>query len=397
MPEVRIPVPQKLLRDGVTDVLRISDGRMSGTSSGTVVLHVSDEGAVGGPIGLVEDGDEIEIDVDSGLLELHVPPGELDRRRSLFTARLRRGVDMRSSIGLMFCRRITVQTLIFLSCPASQDMIGSHSETRRIDDAAGLGVECELVALIPGCSTGRAVLPGIQGWVWRGRVLANGRQRSGQVGRSRAGLTISVVNTHQGPHPGDHGRATDERYQSWWRRELELTLELAADVGCSTIHLVLGPTEPDPGRSLDVALRNIAWALEQTTQSQELLLLEPLGPDRPNYLVRTVADVIRLRQALGDPERLRILFDTYHLQQTELDIVDALRLAAPLIGHVQLADAPGRNEPGSGSIDFEVFFDRLAESNYQGWLGLEYRPSSGAGAALHWLDQFPGLRPGVVS
>lgn len=84
MPEVRIPVPEKLLREGITDVLRISDGRMSGTGSGTVVLHVSEEAAVGGPIGLVEDGDEIEIDVEAGRLDLLVSEDELSRRRSLF-------------------------------------------------------------------------------------------------------------------------------------------------------------------------------------------------------------------------------------------------------------------------------------------------------------------------
>lgn len=82
MPEVgHIPIPAKLHRIGVRDMVRISDARMSGTSTGTVVLHVTPEAAAGGPLGLVRDGDEIELDVDRGLLHLHVEEAELADRR----------------------------------------------------------------------------------------------------------------------------------------------------------------------------------------------------------------------------------------------------------------------------------------------------------------------------
>jgi dihydroxy-acid dehydratase len=77
-----IPVPKKLLLKGIEDVVRISDSRMSGTALGTVVLHVAPEAAVGGPLALVEDGDEIELDVEARRLELLVPEGELARRRA---------------------------------------------------------------------------------------------------------------------------------------------------------------------------------------------------------------------------------------------------------------------------------------------------------------------------
>jgi dihydroxy-acid dehydratase len=76
-----IPIPLKLLEEGVTDMVRISDARMSGTSFGTVFLHVSPEGAVGGPISLVRDGDMIAVDVEAGTLDLEVLAEELDRRR----------------------------------------------------------------------------------------------------------------------------------------------------------------------------------------------------------------------------------------------------------------------------------------------------------------------------
>jgi dihydroxy-acid dehydratase len=80
-----IPMPRKLLNEGVTDMVRISDARMSGTSYGTVVLHVAPESAIGGPLALVETGDEILLDVSNRKLELLVAPEELNRRASRFT------------------------------------------------------------------------------------------------------------------------------------------------------------------------------------------------------------------------------------------------------------------------------------------------------------------------
>ena len=80
-----IPMPRKLLREGVTDVVRISDARMSGTSYGTVVLHVAPESAVGGPLAVVETGDEIVLDVPARKLELVVTPGEIEKRLRRFT------------------------------------------------------------------------------------------------------------------------------------------------------------------------------------------------------------------------------------------------------------------------------------------------------------------------
>jgi dihydroxy-acid dehydratase len=95
MPEWgQLPVPKKLLDQGVRDIVRISDARMSGTSYGTCVLHVSPEAALGGPLALVQDGDLIELDVEGRRLDLLVPESELDVRRKKWEppeAKARRG------------------------------------------------------------------------------------------------------------------------------------------------------------------------------------------------------------------------------------------------------------------------------------------------------------------
>jgi dihydroxy-acid dehydratase len=83
MPEVgNMPLPPKILKKGITDMVRISDARMSGTAFGTVVLHVSPEAAAGGTLALVENGDLIDLDVDARKLHLNVSDVELARRRS---------------------------------------------------------------------------------------------------------------------------------------------------------------------------------------------------------------------------------------------------------------------------------------------------------------------------
>jgi dihydroxy-acid dehydratase len=86
MPEWgHLPIPAKLLRRGVSDLLRISDARMSGTSYGAVVLHVAPESAIGGPLALVQTGDRVRLDVAARTLEIVIDDAELDRRREAWT------------------------------------------------------------------------------------------------------------------------------------------------------------------------------------------------------------------------------------------------------------------------------------------------------------------------
>jgi dihydroxy-acid dehydratase len=105
MPEWgQLPIPKKLLKEGVRDMLRISDARMSGTSYGACVLHVAPESYVGGPLALVKDGDEIELDVPARRLDLKVSDAELARRRAAWVAPPRR---YERGYGALFAQHIT--------------------------------------------------------------------------------------------------------------------------------------------------------------------------------------------------------------------------------------------------------------------------------------------------
>jgi dihydroxy-acid dehydratase len=83
MPEWgHLPIPARLLKAGVKDMVRLSDARISGTSFGTIVVHISPESAVGGPLAIVQEGDEIELDIAGRRLELHVPDAEIKKRQN---------------------------------------------------------------------------------------------------------------------------------------------------------------------------------------------------------------------------------------------------------------------------------------------------------------------------
>jgi dihydroxy-acid dehydratase len=99
-----LPIPKRLLQAGVRDLVRISDARMSGTSYGTCVLHVSPESAVGGPLALVRDGDSIVLDADARLLDLDVESAELERRRS---QRAAVAPHVRSAYGELYVQHVT--------------------------------------------------------------------------------------------------------------------------------------------------------------------------------------------------------------------------------------------------------------------------------------------------
>ncbi len=107
MPEAgMIPIPRKLARQGVKDMVRISDGRMSGTAGGTIILHVSPESAAGGPLALVQSGDQISLDVAGRRLQLEVTDAELAARRAAMPAPVARPGDDRGYRAL-FLRSVT--------------------------------------------------------------------------------------------------------------------------------------------------------------------------------------------------------------------------------------------------------------------------------------------------
>jgi hydroxypyruvate isomerase len=202
------------------------------------------------------------------------------------------------------------------------------------------------------------------------------------------GLGVSAINVDPGPGPAAAGLLSDPSQIDWWRSEFLKTLDYASRVGCRTINALVGGRD-DIARSeqFDAMLQNLEWALSKTSDDV-VIVIEPLNrSDRPSYLLHTLRDAEEVRGALGGPAGLRILFDAFHLQQEHDDLASSFLAHLDAIGHVQIADVPGRGVPGTGSIDFAPLWAVLA-GNYDGWLGLEYHADSNP---LGWLARAPHL------
>jgi hydroxypyruvate isomerase len=205
---------------------------------------------------------------------------------------------------------------------------------------------------------------------------------------ARLGLAVASVNTHQGPDPDDFGQLGNPAAAAWWREDFERTLDFARQTGSRNVNVLVGGRRKDSSRSsqLQVVLGNLGWALGLLADDDPVLLLEPLNSaDRRSPLLRGLDDALSVLAALGRPERLRLLFDVYHLFQEENDLIRAWRSATGSIGHIQVADYPGRGAPGSGEIHFPELMAEIDRAGYSGWIGLEYFPAGG-GDVFGWLN-----------
>lgn len=207
----------------------------------------------------------------------------------------------------------------------------------------------------------------------------------------RLNLSLASVNTHQGPETDGFGLVSDPSRIDWWRKDFLATLAFARRARAESINVLVGGRRRHASRLAQhhCLLNNLDWALSQLTEHDPFLLLEPLnGADRRSPILQRTDDALAVIDELDEPRRLRLLFDAYHLFQEEDDLIRALHRAGAAIGHVQIADYPGRAEPGTGEIPLGRFLTELARTEYRGWIGLEYFPSV-AGAPFGWLQNMP--------
>lgn len=206
---------------------------------------------------------------------------------------------------------------------------------------------------------------------------------------AECGLGVGQMNMDAGDlDAGDRGWASHPDAVDRWRDAFAEALELARDLACPLMNVLAGNVQPGVSRARhDRCLRdNLRWALSRAAGAGRRLLIEVLNAhDTPAYLLTDTRAAAALLSELADPW-LRLQFDTYHVAHAE-DPVARFGELAPMVGHVQVADFPGRGEPGSGRIDFPCFFEALADAGYRGAVGLEYRPRGDTEASLAWLPR----------
>jgi hydroxypyruvate isomerase len=210
------------------------------------------------------------------------------------------------------------------------------------------------------------------------------------------GLTLDAFNVEVGDFAaGDRGYAADASAEAAFRATIEQAAEHAERLGNRKVHVLAGKRNPAESRETQLARvqDRFAWAAERLASVGVTPVTELLNPyDNPGYVIESIGDVERLVDGVG-PGRLRIEFDFYHLQRVNGELLNTYRRLLDRVGHIQIADAPGRNEPGTGEIDYRNVLAAVDQSDYDGHIGLEYRPKTTSDAALAWIEAY-GYRRG---
>ena len=194
-------------------------------------------------------------------------------------------------------------------------------------------------------------------------------------------LTVTSVNAGTGHAPEAFGLLGIPDAAQEWRRAFVTGIEVARRLRARALNLLVGGRVPATtrGQQLDCVRRNLEWCLPRLGGDDPVLLIEPLNAaDRRSPVIRTVNDAVSVLHSLGRPRQLGMLFDAYHLYQEESDLHEAFDRARPLVRHVQIADHPGRGEPGTGAIALAPFLTHVVASGYDGWVGCEFNPSTPA-------------------
>lgn len=206
-----------------------------------------------------------------------------------------------------------------------------------------------------------------------------------------AGVEVVLLNFDAGNMPaGDRGLLSDPDRAGAFRANVPVALDLAERLGCKQLNALVGlrlPTLP-LDEQLELARKNVTWAAGEAAAIGASVLIEAVNTfeNGPYLLSRTDAALAFVR-AVGRPN-VKLQYDAYHMQRMEGNLTATLRAHIADIAHVQIADCPSRNEPGTGEIDFDYVFRVLEEIGYEGYVGLEYRPSGGSTEeSLAWLPR----------
>jgi len=210
------------------------------------------------------------------------------------------------------------------------------------------------------------------------------------------GLQMILHNLPPGEwEAGDRGLACIPGREAEFRAGLETAIAYARRLGCRRLNCLAGipPAEAPAAAVRATLVANLRHAAARLAREGIRLLIEPLNDrDVPGFFLRRTAEAVRLIAEVGHPNLL-LQYDVYHMQVMEGNLIRTLRAHLDRIGHIQIADPPGRNEPGTGEVNFANLFRALDEAGYAGWVGCEYRPSRDTVSSLGWLRHPEGCPP----
>lgn len=215
-----------------------------------------------------------------------------------------------------------------------------------------------------------------------------------------AGVDLVGLNFFAGDMPGgERGVASDPARRAELEANCADVLRIGRETGCRHFNLLYGQRlERYSAAEQDAAaISAIDWVARAVAVIGGTVLIEPLAKGLNGTYPLTDPDhVVDLLQGpLVEHPNVKLLFDTFHLGSNGVDIVTAAGKYAPWIGHVQLADAPGRGEPGSGHLPIGATLERLVNAGYRGTVAAEYKPTASTEQTLGWVEAL--ARAGLVA
>jgi hydroxypyruvate isomerase len=189
---------------------------------------------------------------------------------------------------------------------------------------------------------------------------------------------------------GERGMAAIPGKQAAFRDSIKIALEYANVLACPRLHIMAGLKPEGVAHDTLTAVygANLAYAAEECAKAGVKPIIEPINHrDIPGFFLNTTDQAAAIIAAIG-PEKLGLQFDLYHCQITEGDVVKRVEKHLPLIAHMQVADTPGRHEPGTGEVNWPFVFKTIDALGFRGWIGCEYRPAGETLAGLSWFAPY---------
>jgi len=189
---------------------------------------------------------------------------------------------------------------------------------------------------------------------------------------------------------GERGIACHPRRVAEFQDGVGKAIEYAQALGCKQVNCLAGirPSQVDPGLARETYIRNLQFAAPLLHDAGIKLLIEPVNTrDIPGFFLNNSKQAFDIIKAVGS-DNLFLQYDIYHAQVMEGDLARTIEANLALIPHLQLADNPGRNEPGTGEINYPFLFQHIDRIGYGGWIGCEYKPKTTTDAGLGWIKPY---------
>ena len=189
---------------------------------------------------------------------------------------------------------------------------------------------------------------------------------------------------------GERGIACHPGRTGEFQEGVARAIEYATALGCRQVNCLAGirPRHVDPNDARETFIRNLQYAAPRFKDAGIKLLIEAINTrDIPGFFLTYTRQALDIIQAVGS-DNLFVQYDIYHMQVMEGDLANTIEKNLKLIPHMQLADNPGRNEPGTGEINYPFLFGHIDRIGYTGWIGCEYKPRTTTDAGLGWVKPY---------